>query len=49
VDALRVVEPTVEHIGSTSVPLRGKPIIDTQIAVDESRRGGAIAAMEGLG
>jgi GrpB-like predicted nucleotidyltransferase (UPF0157 family) len=40
---------TVEHIGSTSVPLRGKPIIDVQIAVEEPQRAAAVAALEALG
>ena len=36
--ALAVLRPTIEHIGSTSVPLRGKPIVDIQVAVEESDR-----------
>jgi dephospho-CoA kinase len=36
--ALTTVAPTIEHIGSTSIPLRGKPIIDIQVAVEESHR-----------
>jgi GrpB-like predicted nucleotidyltransferase (UPF0157 family) len=48
-EALADLEPTIEHIGSTSVPLRGKPIIDIQVAVEESDRAAAIAALEALG
>ena len=48
-EALAVLGPTIEHIGSTSVPLRGKPIVDIQVAVEESDRATAIAALEALG
>lgn len=47
--ALASLRPTVEHIGSTSVPLRGKPIIDVQVVVAEHDVAGAIAALGGLG
>ena len=47
--ALAALEPIVEHIGSTSVPLRGKPILDVQIVVAEDDVAGAVAALEGLG
>jgi dephospho-CoA kinase len=47
--ALGAPSPLIEHIGSTAIPLRGKPIIDIQIAVDESRREAAISALKGLG
>ena len=47
--ALAVLGPTVEHIGSTSVPLRGKPIVDIQVAVEASDRASALAALEALG
>lgn len=40
---------TVEHIGSTAVPQRGKPIVDVQVVVDEARRAAAVAALERLG
>jgi GrpB-like predicted nucleotidyltransferase (UPF0157 family) len=48
-EALADLDPTVEHIGSTSVPLRGKPIVDIQVAVEETDRASAIAALEALG
>jgi GrpB-like predicted nucleotidyltransferase (UPF0157 family) len=32
---LAALRPLVEHIGSTAVPLRAKPIIDIQVAVPE--------------
>lgn len=48
-DALGRMAVAVEHIGSTSVPLRGKPIIDVQLAVEASSRAQAIAALERLG
>jgi GrpB-like predicted nucleotidyltransferase (UPF0157 family) len=41
--------PAVEHIGSTSVPLRGKPIIDIQVAVEAHQRNGVIEHLERLG
>jgi GrpB-like predicted nucleotidyltransferase (UPF0157 family) len=47
--ALDGLAPTIEHIGSTSVPLRGKPIIDIQIAIGGRRRAAAIGALEELG
>jgi GrpB-like predicted nucleotidyltransferase (UPF0157 family) len=40
---------SIEHIGSTAVPLRGKPIVDVQVVVDESRRAESVAALEALG
>ena len=48
-EALSVLGPTVEHIGSTSVPLRGKPIVDIQVAVKESDRASAVAALKARG
>ncbi len=33
--ALAAFDPVIEHIGSTAVPLRAKPIIDIQVAVRE--------------
>jgi GrpB-like predicted nucleotidyltransferase (UPF0157 family) len=48
-DALAVFGPSIDHIGSTSVPLRGKPIVDIQVAVEASDRAGAIAALEAIG
>jgi GrpB-like predicted nucleotidyltransferase (UPF0157 family) len=47
--ALASLQPIVEHIGSTSVPLRGKPIIDVQVVVAEHEVAGAIAALQGQG
>ena len=47
--ALDGLDPVVEHIGSTAVPLRGKPIVDIQVAVAEDDRRAAIAAIRGLG
>jgi GrpB-like predicted nucleotidyltransferase (UPF0157 family) len=44
-----LTDATVEHIGSTAVPLRGKPIVDVQVVVDEERRAAAVAALERLG
>jgi GrpB-like predicted nucleotidyltransferase (UPF0157 family) len=41
--------PVIEHIGSTSVPLRAKPIIDIQITVAGSDVKGAVAALKDLG
>lgn len=48
-DALSNLDPTIEHIGSTAVPIRAKPIIDIQVAVAESDRDGAITALCQLG
>ena len=48
-DVLGTLAPTIEHIGSTSVPLRGKPIIDIQVAVEEASLARAIVALEELG
>lgn len=39
----------IEHIGSTSVPIRGKPIVDIQVTVGEQRVGDAVAAVVALG
>jgi len=41
--------PVVEHIGSTAVPLRAKPIIDIQVAVPERDVPSVIEALAGLG
>jgi len=48
-DVLAPLAPTIEHIGSTSVPVRGKAIIDIQVAVEESALARAIVALEALG
>jgi GrpB-like predicted nucleotidyltransferase (UPF0157 family) len=47
--ALARLAPDVEHIGSTSVPLRAKPIIDIQVAVAKQHVAAAIVALRGLG
>jgi len=47
--ALISLQPVVEHIGSTSVPLRAKPIIDIQVAVPEASVGQAIVELQALG
>ena len=47
--ALVGLDPTLEHIGSTAVPLRGKPIIDLQVAVRGPDVGRAVEALAGLG
>jgi GrpB-like predicted nucleotidyltransferase (UPF0157 family) len=47
--ALTALRPAIDHIGSTSVPLRGKPIVDIQVAVAASNRASAIAGLEALG
>jgi GrpB-like predicted nucleotidyltransferase (UPF0157 family) len=47
--ALAGIGASIEHIGSTSVPLRGKPIVDIQVGVPEARRAGTIAALEAAG
>jgi GrpB-like predicted nucleotidyltransferase (UPF0157 family) len=46
---LATLDPVVEHIGSTAVPLRAKPIIDIQIAVREPDVRSAVDALRGLG
>ena len=45
---LAAFEPLVEHIGSTAVPLRAKPIIDIQVAVPEPDVPSAVDALRGL-
>ena len=45
--ALAPLDPVIEHIGSTAVPLRAKPIIDIQVSVDEPAR--AVARLRELG
>jgi GrpB-like predicted nucleotidyltransferase (UPF0157 family) len=45
---LAAFDPLVEHIGSTAVPLRAKPIIDIQIAVRELDVPLTVAALRGL-
>ena len=45
---LAAFAPVVEHIGSTAVPLRAKPIIDIQIAVREPDVPLAVDALRGL-
>jgi GrpB-like predicted nucleotidyltransferase (UPF0157 family) len=47
--ALAALEPVVDHVGSTSVPLRGKPIIDIQLAVPEAAVGEAVVVLQRLG
>jgi GrpB-like predicted nucleotidyltransferase (UPF0157 family) len=47
--ALRALAPDVEHIGSTSVPLRAKPIIDIQVTVAGRHVAAAVAALAPLG
>ena len=46
---LAALDPVVEHIGSTAVPLRAKPIIDIQVAVREPDVPSAVDALRGLG
>ena len=48
-NALASLQPVVDHIGSTSVPLRAKPIIDIQVAVPEASVGQAIRELQSLG
>src|SRR5690349_6043916 len=43
------VRPVIEHIGSTAVPLRAKPIVDIQIVVAERDVGSAVSALRRLG
>ena len=47
--ALADYHPVVEHIGSTAVPLRAKPIIDIQVALSERDVPRAVEALAGLG
>jgi GrpB-like predicted nucleotidyltransferase (UPF0157 family) len=47
--ALAAFDPVVEHIGSTAVPLRAKPIIDIQVVVPERDVREAVDALRGLG
>jgi GrpB-like predicted nucleotidyltransferase (UPF0157 family) len=46
--ALEAFQPVVEHIGSTAVPLRAKPIIDIQVAVPQHAVPSAVGALRGL-
>jgi GrpB-like predicted nucleotidyltransferase (UPF0157 family) len=46
--ALAAFDPLVEHIGSTAVPLRAKPIIDIQVVVRERDVPVALDALRGL-
>lgn len=48
-EGLADLAPTIEHIGSTAVPIRAKPIIDVQVAVAEADRAAAITALCRLG
>jgi GrpB-like predicted nucleotidyltransferase (UPF0157 family) len=48
-DALSDLHATIEHIGSTAVPLRGKPILDLQVAIDPAERPSALAALCAIG
>jgi GrpB-like predicted nucleotidyltransferase (UPF0157 family) len=45
---LAAFDPVVEHIGSTSVPLRAKPIIDIQVAVRAPDVPSTVDALRGL-
>jgi GrpB-like predicted nucleotidyltransferase (UPF0157 family) len=47
--ALGRLAPHVEHIGSTAVPLPGKPIIDIQVAVAAEQVTTAVAGLRRLG
>lgn len=47
--ALAALDPVVEHIGSTAVPLRAKPIVDIQVAVREPDVPSAVDALRNLG
>jgi GrpB-like predicted nucleotidyltransferase (UPF0157 family) len=46
---LAAFDPVVEHIGSTAVPLRAKPIVDIQVAVREADVPATVDALRGLG
>jgi GrpB-like predicted nucleotidyltransferase (UPF0157 family) len=46
---LKGLVPRIEHIGSTSVPIRGKAIIDLQIAVKPADIAEAVTRIERLG
>lgn len=46
--ALAAFRPLVEHIGSTAVPVRAKPIIDIQVAVPEREVLAAVSVLRGL-
>ncbi len=46
--ALAAFDRLVEHIGSTAVPLRAKPIIDIQVVVSERDVPVAVDALRGL-
>ena len=45
---LTAFEPVIDHIGSTAVPLRAKPIIDIQVAVREPDVSPAVDALRAL-
>ncbi len=45
---LAAFDPVIEHIGSTAVPLRAKPIIDIQVAVREPDLPAAVDALRTL-
>ena len=45
---LAAFHPVIEHIGSTAVPLRAKPIIDIQLAVRAPDVPSAVDALRGL-
>jgi GrpB-like predicted nucleotidyltransferase (UPF0157 family) len=47
--ALGSLAVSLDHIGSTSVPLRGKPIIDIQVGVASADRATAVDALAQLG
>ena len=46
---LTAFDPLIEHIGSTAVPLRAKPIIDIQVAVREPDVSLTVHALSALG
>ena len=48
-ESLGGLSVAIDHIGSTAVPLPGKPIIDMQLAVHESDRAAALSALDDLG
>ena len=45
---LAAFDPVIDHIGSTAVPLRAKPIIDIQVAVREPDVSLAVDALRAL-
>src|SRR5262245_2204649 len=45
---LAAFDPLIEHIGSTAVPIRAKPIVDIQVVVPERDVPSAVDALRGL-